>query len=67
MEVFEIIIILCILCAQGYVAYLAWRQIDSISHFLSSEDNLKLKQTEIDLNKMKKKELYIMLFQIENI
>ena len=56
MEVLEIIIILGILCAQAYVAYLAWGQIESISHFLSSEDNLKLKQTEVDLNEDEKKD-----------
>lgn len=50
MEVLEIIIILVILCAQFYVTYLALRQINSISHFLSSEDNLELVQTTIDLN-----------------
>lgn len=38
-----------ILCAQGYVAYLAWGQIESISHFLKSENNLKLKQTKVNL------------------
>ncbi len=51
MELLEIIIILLILCAQGYVAYLAWGQIESISHFLSSEDNLELKQTTVNLEK----------------
>lgn len=50
MEVLEIIIILVILCAQFYVTYLALRQINGISHFLSSEDNLELVQTTIDLN-----------------
>lgn len=49
MEFLEIIIILMILCAQGYVAYLAWGQIESISHFLKSENNLKLKQTKVNL------------------
>lgn len=49
MEFLEIIIILIILCAQGYVAYLAWGQIESISHFLKSENNLKLKQTKVNL------------------
>lgn len=49
MELLEITIILLILCAQGYVAYLAWGQIESISHFLSSEDNLELKQTTVNL------------------
>lgn len=38
-----------ILCAQGYVAYLAWGQIESISHFLKSENNLKLKQAKVNL------------------
>ena len=38
-----------ILCAQGYVAYLAWGQIESMSHFLKSENNLKLKQTKVNL------------------
>lgn len=57
MEVFEIVIILGILGAQIYVAYLAWRQIESISHFLSSGDNLKLKQTEIDLNEDEEKKV----------
>ncbi len=55
MEVLEIIIILGILCAQAYVAYLAWGQIESISHFLSSEDNLKLEQTSVELDEEKKK------------
>ena len=49
MEFLEIIIILIILCAQGYVAYLAWGQIESIGHFLKSENNLKLKQTKVSL------------------
>ena len=49
MEIFEILIILVILCAQGYVAYLAWGQIESIGHFLKSENNLKLKQTKVSL------------------
>lgn len=49
MEVFEIGIIIIILCAQAYVAYLAWGQIESISHFLKSENNLKLKQTKVNL------------------
>ena len=56
MEVFEIGIIIIILCAQAYVAYLAWGQIESISHFLSSEDNLVLKQKSIEIeddNKMR--------------
>lgn len=46
----EYVIIFVILCAQGYVAYLAWKQIKSIRNFLSSEDNLKLEQTEVNLN-----------------
>lgn len=50
MEFLEIIIILGILCAQVYVAYLAWGQIESISHFLSSEKSLKLTQVTVDLN-----------------
>ena len=49
MEFLEIIIILIILCAQGYVAYLAWGQIENISRFLKSENNLKLKQTKVNL------------------
>lgn len=49
MEFLEIIIILIILCAQGVVAYLAWGQIESIGHFLKSENNLKLKQTKVSL------------------
>jgi len=49
MEVLEIIIIIGILCAQAYVAYLAWGQIESISQFLSSEGNLQLKQTTVKL------------------
>ena len=47
MEIFEILIILVILCAQAYVAYLAWGQIESIRHFLSSEDHLNLRQRSI--------------------
>lgn len=50
MEFLEIIIILVILCVQVYVAYLAWGQIESISHFLSSEKSLKLTQVTVDLN-----------------
>lgn len=50
MEIFEILIILVILCAQGYVAYLAWGQIESIRHFLSSEDHLNLRQTSVELS-----------------
>ena len=50
MEIFEIIIILGILFAQLCVAYLAWGQIESISHFLSSEDSLELKQTDVELD-----------------
>ena len=53
MEILEILIILVILCAQGYVAYLAWGQIESIRHFLSLEDNLELRQTTIDLSEGK--------------
>ena len=56
MEFLEIIIILIILCAQGYVAYLAWGQIETISHFLLSEDSLKLKQVSVELNEDKKDE-----------
>ena len=61
MEILEIIIILGILCAQAYVAYLAWGQIESISHFLSSEDNLKLKQTTVVLDEDKGDTEYIYL------
>lgn len=61
MEVLEIIIILGILCAQAYVAYLAWGQIESIRHFLSSEDNLKLKQTTVVLEEDKGEREYIYL------
>jgi len=50
MEILEILIILVILCAQGYVAYLAWGQIESIRHFLSSEDHLNLRQKSIELD-----------------
>ena len=50
MEILEILIILVILCAQGYVAYLAWGQIESIRHFLSSEDHLNLRQRSIELD-----------------
>ena len=57
MEVFEIIIILGILFAQVCVAYLAWGQIESISHFLSSEDSLELKQINVDLNENEKHQL----------
>ena len=57
MEVFEIIIILGILFAQVCVAYLAWGQIESISHFLSSEDSLELKQITVDLNENEKHQL----------
>lgn len=46
MEVIEVIIIIAILLAQGYVAYLAWRQINSISHFLRSEEHLQLRTVE---------------------
>ena len=56
MEVLEIIIILGILCAQAYVAYLAWGQIENISHFLSSEDSLKLKQETVVLDEDKENE-----------
>lgn len=59
MEVLEIIIIIGILCAQAYVAYLAWGQIESISHFLSSEDNLKLKQTSVELEADKGDDEYL--------
>ena len=46
MEVIEVVIIIAILLAQGYVAYLAWRQINSISHFLRSEEHLQLRTVE---------------------
>lgn len=46
MEVIEVIIIIAIILAQGYVAYLAWRQINSISHFLRSEEHLQLRTVE---------------------
>ena len=46
MEVIEVIIIIAILLAQGYVEYLAWRQINSISHFLRSEEHLQLRTVE---------------------
>ena len=55
MEVLEIIIIIGILCAQAYVAYLAWGQIESISHFLSSEKSLKLTQVTVDLSEGEEK------------
>lgn len=62
MEVFEIGIIIIILCAQAYVAYLAWGQIESISHFLSSEDNLVLKQKSIEIEDDNKNETEYVYF-----
>ena len=61
MEFLEIIIILGILCAQVYVAYLAWGQIESISHFLSSEKSLKLTQVTVDLNEDDEKKYVVIL------
>ena len=57
MSIIEIIFIIIILCAQVYVAYSAWRQIESIRHFLSSEDHLKLKQTVVNLNEGDEEEI----------
>lgn len=48
MEFVEYIIIAVILCIQIYVAYWAWKQINSISHFLMSESSLKLYQTTVN-------------------
>ena len=62
MEVFEIGIIIIILCVQVYVAYLAWGQIESISHFLSSEDNLVLKQKSIEIEDDNKNETEYVYF-----
>mgnify|MGYP004453364997 FL=1 len=62
MEVFEIGIIIIILCVQVYVAYLAWGQIESICHFLSSEDNLVLKQKSIEFEDDNKNETEYVYF-----
>jgi len=62
MEVFEIGVIIIILCVQVYVAYLAWGQIESISHFLSSEDNLVLKQKSIEIEDDNKNETEYVYF-----
>lgn len=62
MEVFEIGIIIIILCVQVYVAYLACGQIESISHFLSSEDNLVLKQKSIEIEDDNKNETEYVYF-----
>lgn len=62
----EYVIIFVILCAQGYVAYLAWKQIESIRNFLSSEDHLKLKQTEVNLNEGEKQIVRKFLGQIQS-
>lgn len=62
----EYVIIFVILCAQGYVAYLAWKQIKSIRNFLSSEDNLKLEQTEVNLNEGDKQIVRKFLGQIQS-
>lgn len=51
MEIVEIILIIAILCVQGYVAWQTYGQIVSIGNFLGSEDNLKLVKTSIDENK----------------
>lgn len=51
MEFIEIILIIAILCIQGYVAWLTYGQIESIGNFLGSEDNLKLVKTRIDKGK----------------
>lgn len=48
MEIVEIILILAILCVQGYVAWQTYGQIESIGKFLGSEDNLKLVKTTVD-------------------
>lgn len=58
MEFIEIILIIAILCIQGYVAWLTYGQIESIGNFLGSEDNLKLVKTKADeSNGQKVKEL----------
>ena len=68
MEIFEILIILVILCAQGYVAYLAWGQIESIRHFLSSEDHLNLRQRSIELDDDEERApVYHELGQVQNL
>ena len=68
MEIFEILIILVILCAQAYVAYLAWGQIESIRHFLSSEDHLNLRQKSIELDDDEERApAYHKLGQVQNL
>ena len=68
MEILEILIILVILCAQGYVAYLAWGQIESIRHFLSSEDHLNLRQKSIELDDDEERApAYHELGQVQNL
>ena len=54
MEFLEIILIIAILCIQGYVAWLTYGQIESIGNFLGSEDNLKLVKTRVDESKGQK-------------
>lgn len=54
MEFIEIILIIAILCIQGYVAWLTYGQIESIGNFLGSEDNLKLVKTKCDESKGQK-------------
>lgn len=50
MEFIEIILIIGIILIQCYVFYITRNQIKNISNFLSSETNIKLDQTTIDLN-----------------
>ena len=50
MEYIEIILIIGIILIQCYVYIITRNQIKNISNFLSSEDNIKLDQTTIDLN-----------------
>lgn len=59
MEIIEIIIIIGILCAQGYVSYLAWKQIESLSHFLSSEDSLQMRQVVVESTDSNAEEWYL--------
>lgn len=54
MEFIEILLIIAILCIQGYVAWLTYGQIESIGNFLGSEDNLKLVKTSVDESKGQK-------------
>lgn len=49
MESIEIVIIICIILIQCYLFFNTWSQINTISNFLSSDDNIKLDHTKIDL------------------